>query len=193
MFLRTKTEKSIRPARGSGIVEGLVGMMLISGATVLTVILILNSAIASYDREKIGFVANQTAYYAASLDDPSTRDSDATAFADNLLTQMGLQASNTTAKVSDTAAGPFASVSVEVSAKLPTVTSSAFSYMLPSQLQVSDTSMVVKRPYVTQYLQGVDPIGGQVVVPLIEAPTATLPPDSLQAWQIALFGVTQLR
>lgn len=183
----------LRTMGGSGIVEGLVGLMLIIGSTILAVILLLNTGIATYNKEKVAFVADQAATYATSLTNLSTRDADVRSFVNSLLNQMGVKASNTTVKVTDIACSKWAAVSVSVSTTLPTLMSSGFSFLIPQQLQVSDTAVAIKSPYATAYCVGVAPVGGQVTLALLNA-TGVLPNDSLPAWSINLdLGVLRLR
>lgn len=186
----------MRSSQGSGIIEASVGLMLIIGVTVLAVLLLLNTGIASYNKEKIGYVANQAALFATSLNNANkpTRLTNVRTFVDTLFTQMGVKASNTSVQVTDVAVGKWAGIKVSVATDLPTLNSSALSAMLPPQLHVSDTAVAVKSPYVTQYLKGVDPIGsGQVVVPILEAPNGILPADGLAAWTMGLNNLLKLR
>jgi hypothetical protein len=163
---------------------------------VSAVLLLLNTGLASYNKEKIGYVANQAALYATSLNNVNaqTRASSVSSFVDTLFSQMGVKAANTSVQISDFAVGKWAGVKVSISTDLPTLNSSALSTMLPQQLHVSDNAVAIKAPYATQYLKGVDPIGsGQVVVPIIEAPNGILPADSLPAWSIGLNNLLKLR
>lgn len=182
----------MRPMTGSGIVEGVVGLVLIIGTTVLASLLLINTGVATYNKEKIGFVADQAAAFATSCTNMSTRQADVSSFVDNLLTQMGLNASNTNVTVSDVAVGQWAAVSVSVTSNLPTIMSSGFSNLLPQQIQVSDTAVSIKSPYVSQYIVGVDPFGGTVTCALID-PTGNLPPDGLEAWRMSLTGTKRIR
>ncbi len=182
-----------RASAGSGIIEGIVALMLIIGSTILAVILLLNTGIASYDKEKISFVADQAASYATTLFDSKTRDADVSAFVDEMLNQMGVKASNTSVKVTDIKCNRWAALSVDVSSTIPTLMSSSFSSMLPQQIQVSARSVAIKSPYAEAYCVGTAPIGGQVTLALLNA-DGTLPADNLPAWSISLaLGVKLLR
>ncbi len=190
--IKNRFSPFIRTASGSGIVEGVIGLVMIIGVSVLAVLLLLNTGVATYDKEKIGFVADQAATFATSLTNMNTRQADVSSFVDNLLTQMGLKATNTTVTVTDIAVGQWAGISVSVSSNLPTLMSAGFSNLLPQTIQVSDTGVAIKSPYVTQYLVGVDPFGGTVTGELID-PAGNLPPDAVPAWSMGMLGTQQIR
>src|SRR5579883_2497962 len=116
---KKKSKKAIRPETGSGIVEGVVGLMLIVSATVIAVMLLLNTGIATYNKEKLSFVADQAAIYATSVADSPTRDSDVSSFVNNMFSNMGIQASNTTVTVKDIACSKWAAIQVQVTTSLP--------------------------------------------------------------------------
>lgn len=188
-----KKSKCARSMRGSQIVEALLALMLTIGATTLAVILLLNTGSATYDKEKIAFVANQAATYATSLIDMSSRDSDVQSFVDTMFTQMGVKATNTVVTVKDTKCAKWSALTVQVTTTMPTIMSSAFSNLIPQQIQVTDTAVAIKSPYAEAYCIGVDPLGGQVTLALIN-PDGTLPSDGVPAWAISLAaGVVRLR
>ena len=191
--IRNKVRPCTRTSFGSGIVEAVLALTLIISSTFLAVVLLLNIGIATYDKEKVAFVADQASAYATSLTNENTRDADVKSFVDNLMNQMGVKASGTTVTVKDIACSRWAAISVKVTTTLPTIMSTAFSSLVPQQIQVSDTSVAIKSPYATAYCIGVAPVGGQVTLALIN-PDGTLPSDGLPAWSINLeAGILRLR
>lgn len=190
---RIKSRSYRRPVLGSGVIEAVIALTLIIGSTFLAVVLLLNIGLATYDKEKLAYVADQASLYAISLSDRSTRDADVKSFVDNMLNQMGAKATNTTVTVKDVACSRWAAISVSVKSTLPTIMSTAFSSLVPQQLEVSDTSVAIKSPYATAYCLGAAPIGGKVTLALVN-PTGDLPPDTLPAWSINLaFGLRKIR
>lgn len=185
-----------RNKRGSGLIVGVACLFLIISGTVLAVLLLMNTGVATYNKEKLGFIANQAATYAATysayLPDAATRQSNVSSMVTNLLTSMGLNSSNTNVTVTDTTVGAQAAVSVTVSANLPTIMSANFSSVLPQQIQSSFTAVAIKAPYATQYVVGVDPLGGQATGLMIN-PTGALPNDGLPAYSISLQGLKKIR
>ena len=77
-----------RSARGSGIIEGTVGLMLVSIGVVLFSGLLVNVGFGSYYKERLGFVADQTANY-ASMQSDEDKQKKVEEFAEALLKQMG--------------------------------------------------------------------------------------------------------
>lgn len=61
----SKIKRGGRRQNGSGIVEGVMGVVLIAAVTVGGTALLINSAVAGYYKEKLGFIANQAAKFAA--------------------------------------------------------------------------------------------------------------------------------
>jgi hypothetical protein len=182
----------MRKERGSGIVEGVVGLMLVIGGTVLCVLLLINSGAATYNKEKIGFVANQAATYAATLPSDSTRQALVTTTVNSLLESMGLSSTNCSVTVSDITVASNPAVSVTVSASLPTMLSSNFGNLLPQQIQMSDTAVAIKNAWFWAYGKGTLPDGQSVVCPLLNA-TGALPNDDKPAYAITVLGVTKIR
>lgn len=54
-----------RRAHGAALVEGVISLVMITIGTVAAVTLLVNAGMTTYYKEKIGFVANQCATYAA--------------------------------------------------------------------------------------------------------------------------------
>jgi hypothetical protein len=187
------------------LILGIVLVFLLVTACALTVLLSVNTGVATYNREKINFIANQAATYAATyspfLSNTSIRKKNVTDMVNGLMTGMGLNGSNTTVTITDTTVGGKPAVSVSVSTNLPTVLAANFSSILPQQLQSDCTAVAVidplatnclEVPYATGYAVGVDPFGGKVLGNLV-SPTGALPNDGQPAWLIGLTGLSKLR
>jgi hypothetical protein len=86
-----------RASTGQGIVEGAAGLVILFLVVVACFALLINVGVSSYYRNKLAFVANQTAIAAAQ---EGYDNDDATSVAKALLRQMGLKAKNCTAVVS---------------------------------------------------------------------------------------------
>lgn len=80
---------------GQALVEGVVALVLLGFATVLAALLLVNVGLVAYYKEKLGLVSNQAASFA--FQRPRSEDSTAitTQFADELMTSVGLPATNT--------------------------------------------------------------------------------------------------
>lgn len=185
-------KSATRRNRGSGIIEGVVGMMLIIGGTVAAIVLLMNSAAATYHKEKIGFVANQAALYATTLTDNSTRQAQVTDLATKLLASMGIDAGVTTVTITDTTLGSQPAVSVTVTSAVPTMFASNFSALVPQTIQMSDTAVAPKPFWFWGYAVGTLPTGQSLTFPLINA-TGALPNDGLPAYSLSALGLIKIR
>ena len=67
--------RGFRRQNGSLIAEGAAGMVLISIGVVGSILLLINAGLSFYYKEKLGFVCDQTARYAASRSE-SSRESE---------------------------------------------------------------------------------------------------------------------
>lgn len=195
MFVQTDRNNK-RTKRGSALIVGMLAVFLVVTGCVVSVLLLINTGVATFNKEKVGYVAFQAANYAATyvayLSDQNKRQTNVTEMVNGLLTDMGLRSSNTTVVITDTTLHGQPAVSVSVTATLPTITAGSFSNMMPSQVQSSYTQVKVKAPYATQYIVGIDPFGGKVLGGQIN-PIGLLPNDGAPAWAIAITGVTRLR
>ncbi|MFA7339963.1 MAG: hypothetical protein WC028_24510 [Candidatus Obscuribacterales bacterium] len=91
----------LRGAHGAALVEGVVSLVMITIGTVAAVTLLVNAGMSTYYKEKIGFIANQCATYAASLspgDDPEGKTS---LLAKKLVAAMGMPSNAVTIKVAE--------------------------------------------------------------------------------------------
>lgn len=182
----------LRSKQGSVMVEGAVGLLLVISGLIVAVLFLLNSGLAVYNQEKIGFVANSAASYAANLTNTSTRQADVDAEVKDTMANLGLDSSNTSTTISDVTLNSLPAVSVTITANLPTLMTANFGSIFPQQIQINNTAVALKPVNPMRYLVVVDPLGGQVTVPLINT-TGILPNDGLPAWQISLAGVKNIR
>jgi hypothetical protein len=174
-------------------VEGVVGLMMVIGGTVLAVVLLLNAIAATYNKEKIGFVANTAAVYAGTLPNNAARQGLVTAKVNQLLAGMALHASNTTVTVSDLTITTRPAVKVTVATSLPTLLFASFSSVLPSSIRTSDTAVAFNRCWFWGYGVGIHPLGPRWTSPITNA-TGALPADKKPAWTVLIpVSESQLR
>jgi hypothetical protein len=155
-------------------------------------LLLMNSGVLIYNQEKIGFVAQSAAAYAAACTDPATRQADVDAQVSNIMNNVGLGTATTTSTIKDVTVNTKPAVSVTLSASLPTLLSANFGNLLPQQVQLSETAVALKPLNNMKYLIVIHPLGGSILLPLV-APGRVLPNDGLPAWEISLAGVRKLR
>src|SRR5262245_28409097 len=93
--MKPPTVKLRSDQNGAVLVEGVVALVLIISGTVLATLLLVNSGLSTYYKEKLGFVANQASQFAFQI--PQNQDPKplTTAFVLDLMNQMGLPAEKT--------------------------------------------------------------------------------------------------
>jgi hypothetical protein len=173
-------------------VEGVVGLIMIIGGTVLAVLLLVNVGAAAYNKEKIGLVANQAATYACILPNDATRQPLVATAVDELLSNMGLNPNNTVVDVQDVNIASEVAVKVTVTATIATLLSGNFTSIMPAQLRMSDSALVVKDSWYWGYGVGVLPTGQKFTGPIFN-PTGALPNDGLPAYGVSLLGMWKIR
>jgi len=88
--LKQRSACSRRRAHGAALVEGVISLVMITIGTVAAVTLLVNAGMTTYYKEKIGFVANQCATYAASLSPGDDLEGKTGAVARKLVAAMGM-------------------------------------------------------------------------------------------------------
>src|SRR6185369_3630926 len=78
--------RSARSQRGSGLAEGVIGLCMVITGTAIATVLLTDVGMSLYYKQKLGFVANQTAVFAVCL--PPGNDDKITDFAKTLLTKL---------------------------------------------------------------------------------------------------------
>ncbi|CAN5187811.1 hypothetical protein BH11CYA1_BH11CYA1_29730 [soil metagenome] len=79
-----------RASRGAALVEGVVSLVMIIIGTMAAVTLLVNAGMTTYYKEKIGFIANQCATYAASLSPGDDLEGKTSILAKKLVAAMGM-------------------------------------------------------------------------------------------------------
>lgn len=198
------TELRSRSKRGAGIILAVVIVMLLASACALAVLLSVNTGVATYNNEKLGFIANQGATYIANfwpyLPTNQVRQDNVTSMVNGLMSNMGLNGNNTTVTIAYPMVNGTQNVSVTVTSSLPTITSGGFSSVIGQQMQATNTATVpmVAKPYATGYVIGQDPIGGGLVTGYLVSPditnlNATIPTQNQTVWSIGLDGLHKVR
>ncbi|MFN8555001.1 MAG: hypothetical protein U0103_26320 [Candidatus Obscuribacterales bacterium] len=149
----------LRRNRGAAeLVEGVVGLWLIIGFTIVAVVLLINILAASYNKEKLGFVTDMAAVYGSNLPPDTTN---APQLIEDrvrlLLNQMSVKTTtlNVTSKWNDHSAagkiGTRPACSVTIDATVPTLLSASLPAFMPVNIKMSDTSIALMRPWNWSY------------------------------------------
>ncbi len=162
--------------------------MVIVMGVVLGVLLLLNAGIAAYQKEKLCFIAEQSAGYATSFlpSEQSTAPPKVMNFARQLASNMGINSADVTVDLG-VPLGTTRGAQVGISAPMATFVPGAFSSVMPSGLQMSDTEIVPNHTYYTAYGLGIlgqaGIVGGSVSFPVTKL--GLVPPDDgLPTWLI---------
>lgn len=129
-----------RNQRGSGIVEGVAGLALIITGTICAVLLLVNCGMAMYHKNRLGFVAMQTASYAASL--PKIDQDRTKTFARELLRKMGADSSEAAIEITEIKIDERAGVQVALTNKC-ILLESGYDF-LPKSVALTDVAACVK-------------------------------------------------
>jgi hypothetical protein len=115
-----RAPRGLRSSCGQGIIEGVIGLILVMGGAVLGTLLLLNSGSAMYLKEKLAIVTAQSAKYAAGLSPTSDVTGSTTQFVRDLLPQFGLTpSSDLTVQTSETTISGSPAVQVSVTTGIP--------------------------------------------------------------------------
>ncbi|MFN8554999.1 MAG: hypothetical protein U0103_26310 [Candidatus Obscuribacterales bacterium] len=190
-----------RHQSGASLVETVVGLLIIVIGTVFGALLLLNVGRVTYYKQKISFVAQQLAYYAAILpapqDDPSVQPLLQT-MGQQMIDRMGLNASSVTVNAGPApiAIDPDAGVGVKVdlTVSFPTLLSAGFNATIPLNVTLSDSAVTAQSAWFRQY--GVlynPPLVDKVTFPVFEHQPLTgyiAPPhDGLPAWSMSIVNM----
>ena len=85
-----KRRSKARSGRGQGIVEGVVGLVIVIGGGVLASLLLVNTGVSAFYKERIGYVTQKAADFAAIKYGNEGAESATKAFTSDLLKASGL-------------------------------------------------------------------------------------------------------
>jgi hypothetical protein len=126
-----------RSNRGSGLVEGVVGLHMVIGGTVLATLLILNSGTSILSKNKILLVTGQAAQYAAAHQSDADLQSETQAFVQSLMPVVGLTPNRLSVTVTATAVNGVQGQQVCVTNQFPLFGTAGGAF--PTQIQLADT------------------------------------------------------
>ncbi len=160
-----------RSRRGAVMVEAVAGMGLIIVCTVTSLGLLVNAGMSTYYKEKISFIANQTAQYAVSLGPGDDVQAKSEECAKGLLKALGLPSEGCKVKVELKTVADMNAISVTVLAQnLPLL---ANVQMLPTSIAMQDTGVALKRGVADTYLwMNYNPKLSGYLIPVVRIPGA---------------------
>ncbi len=158
MRFHNSIRRNRKPRGAAELVEGVVGLFLITTFMIAAVVLLVNVLAASYNKEKLGFVTDMAAVYGSNL--PADTTNAPQLIEDRvklLLQQMSVKTTtlNVSSKWNDHTAtgkvGTRPSCSVTIDATVPTLLSASMPGFMPVDVKMTDTSVALMRPWNWSY------------------------------------------
>lgn len=136
--------KRARNQSGAALAEGVVSLWLVVVITVAAVSLLTNSGMSIFYKQKISFIAMQTALYTAHLKMNEDKVGKGEAFAKNMITSMGMPARNAEIIVREMNIEDAPSISVKITiANLPLLQGDGG--MMPLSVTLGDEAIAIKQ------------------------------------------------
>lgn len=130
--------RGFRRQNGSLIAEGAAGMVLISIGVVGSILLLINAGLSFYYKEKLGFVCDQTARYAASRSE-SSRESETKQYVEEIIKAIGLPADQVTIELKEPQVGGAKHIQVHIEANFGLISDGRF---IPGFMRLGEDSLV---------------------------------------------------
>jgi len=124
-----------RNQRGSGLIEGVIGLMMVIGGTVFATLLILDSGTGIFLKNKILLVASQAAQYAAANQSDADVETETEVYVQSLMPLVGLTPRRLTVTVTAASINGVEGEVVAISNQFPLFGQGVF----PTEIQLSDT------------------------------------------------------
>ena len=128
-----------RSQKGSGLIEGVVGLMLVIGSTILAALLLLNSGMSILFDNKLLLVAGQAARYAVAHQLDENVEAETQTFVQSLMPTLGLTPNNLIVTTTPNAICGAQGMQVTVSNQFIVVGAAAIPGVFPSQIRLADT------------------------------------------------------
>jgi hypothetical protein len=126
-----------RNNRGSGLIEGVFGLMMIISGTTLATVLLINSGTSILFKNKISLVASQAAQYAAAHQSDPNLEPETEAFVESLMPAVGLTPYGLNVTVTATELNGVQGQQVSVTNRF--LLCSTCGGVFPKQIQLADT------------------------------------------------------
>jgi hypothetical protein len=120
------------------LIEGALGLVMVIGVGVMSAMLVLNSGVGAFFKNKLSMITNQAVQFAVSHSQDADADlqAETKTFVQQLMPNVGLTPSNLNVTVKFTTTGTQTGLLVSVSNNFPLLGNGT---MFPAQMQMSDT------------------------------------------------------
>ncbi len=133
----------VRSRRGAVLLEGVAAIWLIVTVSVVSISLLINSGMSMFYKQKIAFVAMETAIYTAGLKMNVDKVATGEEFAKQMLNGMGMSVQNAKIEIKETMVMDAPAISAQISlSKLPLLQGSGG--MLPFSITLADKAVAIK-------------------------------------------------
>lgn len=180
-----------RKAKGSAIVQGVLGLWLLIVGAVLGAVLLVNVGGATYFTQKLGFIADQAAAY-ATTQPTNSRQQAVTDLVSQLVSSMGFSTNNLGVTVTDTTVNGKPAVQVTVQASMPAMFGAQFANIIPSQIALPYTATAVKNAWFNSYAVTTLLNNQSITNPVIDTNQA-LPNDGLPGYVTTILGMSKIK
>ncbi|CAN5274618.1 hypothetical protein BH10CYA1_BH10CYA1_58860 [soil metagenome] len=181
-----------RNQQGSSVLEGVVGLWLVVAAIVLGTLLLVNAGVSTYCKEKLGFIANQAADYAAVLPPDGARQGLVQNMVRELVGKMGFSTAGTQVTIEDLTLVSRPGVKVTVTTPFSTFLSSVGGNIIPPLITLSDSAVALSNGWYPAYAVVVD-LQGQKTLSILVDPAGQIPNDTLPVYGFNYFLTNVLK
>lgn len=178
--------RTSRKQKGSSVVEGVIGLWLVVAAIVLGTLFLVNAGVSTYCKEKLGFIANQAADYAAVLPPDGARQGLVQNMVRELVSKMGFSTSGTQVSIQDLTLVSRPAVKVTVTTPFSTFLSAVGGNIIPPLITMSDSAVALNNGWYPAYAVVVD-LQGQKTLGIMVDPAGQMPNDQLPVYGFNYF------
>src|SRR5271154_285017 len=131
-----KNRNHRRSSKGQVLVEGELGLAMVTGGGVLAALLVLNSGVGVFAKDKLVMVTGQAAQFAVTNSSDADLEAETKTFVQQLMPTVGLKPQNLNVTLKLTTVGMQTGVLVSVSNNFTIIGNGT---IMPAQLQMTDT------------------------------------------------------
>jgi Flp pilus assembly protein TadG len=139
--MKSIAKTKLNRRRGAALVEGVIALAMIIMGTVGAVLLLVNTGMSMYYKQKLGFIASEAAMYAAVLSQTDDVEVKGSETARALLQAMGFNPSRCDVKVSVTTVDDKPAIKVTITTDLKMFGKGD---ILPGSINIQDTAVALR-------------------------------------------------
>jgi len=166
-----------RSKQGAALVEGVASLWLIVSITVASISLLINSGMSMFYKQKIAYVAMQTATYTAQMKMNEDKTSRGEELAKSLLSKMGFNVAQTEVDIKEISVEGAPSIQVDITCKNLPLFHGTEAGMMPFSVTLGDSATCIKQqaPEAYVWLNNNPKMSGYLI------PVVRMPPGGVGA------------